>query len=58
MIASFFVSLREGLEAGFIIGVLPGALNKLDRTNYQTPIWLGTGLVFSFSIILGFEFNL
>ena len=56
--ASFFLSLREGLEAALIIGVLFGALKKLNRTNYQTPIWLGTGLALVLSLLLGYLLNL
>lgn len=58
MVASFFLSLREGLEAALILGVLYGALKKLNRTNYQNSIWLGTGLALILSIVLGYVLNL
>ena len=39
MLASFVLSLREGLEAALIIGVLLGTLRKLNRAEYQRLIW-------------------
>ena len=53
MVASYLLSLREGLEAALIIGVLLGTINKLDRHDYRVSIWFGTGLAVFLSIILG-----
>jgi high-affinity iron transporter len=58
MIASFFLSLREGLEAALLIGVLLGALNKLERPDYRSSIWLGAGLALIGSILVGIVLNL
>ncbi|HKJ27239.1 MAG TPA: FTR1 family protein, partial [Anaerolineales bacterium] len=58
MIASFFLSLREGLEAALLIGVLLGALNKLERPEFRSSIWLGTGLALIGSILVGIVLNL
>ncbi|MCJ7734943.1 MAG: FTR1 family protein [Anaerolineales bacterium] len=58
MIASFFLTLREGLEAALIIGVLFGALNKLNQSQYRTSIWQGTGLAILLSVLTGFALNL
>lgn len=54
MVASYLLSLREGLEAALIIGVLLGTINKLDRHDYRVSIWFGTGLAVFLSIIIGF----
>lgn len=57
MIASFFLSLREGLEAALIIGVLLGALSKLERPEFRSSVWMGTGLAVALSIIVGIVLN-
>ncbi len=57
MAASFFLSLREGLEAALIIGILLGALKKLNHTKYQTFIWFGTVLALVISMIVGVGLN-
>lgn len=58
MFPSFFLSLREGLEAALIIGVLLGALQKLDRNELKVTIWLGSGVATVLSIAVGWTFNL
>jgi len=57
MIASFFLSFREGLEAALVIGVLLGALQKTNRKNFQPTIWAGLGLAVFLSIIVGVMLN-
>lgn len=42
MVSSFLLSLREGLEAALIIGIVLGALRKIRRTDLSMPLWLGT----------------
>jgi high-affinity iron transporter len=41
MIPSFVLSLREGLEAALIIGIVLGALRKTGRTDLDHSLWLG-----------------
>jgi high-affinity iron transporter len=41
MLASYLLSLREGLEAALIIGILIGALRKIRRTDLAPTLWLG-----------------
>ncbi|MEW5828875.1 MAG: FTR1 family protein [Chloroflexota bacterium] len=41
MIASFLLSLREGLEAALIIGIVLGALRKMDRSEMAPAVWYG-----------------
>ena len=57
MLASFLLSFREGLEAALIIGVLLGALHKLDRTGERKTIWLGTAAAILLSIAAGIAIN-
>jgi len=40
---SYLLSLREGLEAALIIGILLGALRKLNRTDHNRIVWIGAG---------------
>ena len=47
MLASFLLSLREGLEAALIIGIVLGALRQMRRMEMAPSIWYG-----AFSAIL------
>ena len=58
MLASFVLSLREGLEAALIIGVLLGSLKKLGQVEGQRAIWFGTGLAVLASLVSGYVLNL
>jgi high-affinity iron transporter len=58
MIASLFLSLREGLEAALIIGVMLGALRKFNRSAFSIWIWLGTVTALVLSLIAGVSLNL
>ena len=42
MLASFLLSLREGIEAALIIGIVLGALRKMHRTELIPAVWYGT----------------
>jgi len=42
MLASLLLSLREGLEAALIIGVVLGVLVKLKRTDFSKPAGCNT----------------
>ncbi len=41
MFPSFLLSLREGLEAALILGIVFGALEKLRSSNLKTVVWAG-----------------
>jgi len=41
MVPSFLLSLREGLEAALIIGIVLGALHKLNRSALRSIVWYG-----------------
>lgn len=41
MLPSYLLSLREGLEAALIIGIVLGALQKIRRTDLTSALWLG-----------------
>ena len=42
MLTTYILSLREGLEAALIIGIVLGALQKIRRTDLAPALWLGT----------------
>jgi high-affinity iron transporter len=42
MLPSYLLSLREGLEAALIIGIVLGALRKIHRTDLSPALWIGT----------------
>jgi high-affinity iron transporter len=41
VLPSFLLSLREGLEAALIIGIVLGALRKLNRSEQSKQVWAG-----------------
>src|SRR6185369_2867373 len=41
MLASYLLSLREGLEAALIIGIVLGAVSKIRRNDLIPTVWLG-----------------
>lgn len=43
MFANFLIGLREGLEAGLIVGILVAYLKKLGRTDVLPRLWIGIG---------------
>jgi high-affinity iron transporter len=55
MLPTFLLALREGLEAALVIGVVLGALHKLDRGDCDRIVWLGAGggALFSLGVAFG-----
>ena len=51
MLASYLLSLREGLEAALIIGIVLGAVSKIRRTDLIPAVWLGTLSAIGISIL-------
>ena len=58
MIASFFLSLREMLEAALIVGIVLGALRTVHRSDLNRLVWLGVALAAFISLMLGLVLNL
>lgn len=51
MLPSYLLSLREGLEAALIIGIVLGALQKIRRTDLAPMLWYGTLAAVGVSIL-------
>jgi high-affinity iron transporter len=51
MLPSYLLSLREGLEAALIIGIVLGALRKIRRIDLAPALWLGALLAVGASIL-------
>ncbi len=43
MLSSYILSLREGLEAALIIGIVLGALRRTQRPGLANAVWAGAG---------------
>jgi high-affinity iron transporter len=41
LLPSYLLSLREGIEAALIIGIVIGAVRKINRTDLTSAIWFG-----------------
>ncbi len=44
MIASFLITLREGIEAALIVGIILSYLKKVGADNLSRPVYAGVGL--------------
>jgi high-affinity iron transporter len=57
MVASYLLSLREGLEAALVIGIVLGVLLKLKRTDLNKSVWTGVGVAVLLSIAVAVALN-
>lgn len=57
MAASFVLSLREGLEAALIIGIVLGVLRKMGRQNLNSAVWMGALVAALASILAAVGLN-
>jgi len=57
MLAGMTITIREGLEAFLITGILLGYLKKLDRSGFALYVWAGTvaGIVTSAALAFAFR---
>lgn len=52
MLPSYLLSLREGLEAALIIGIVLGALRKIRRVDLAPALWFGAFAAVGISILV------
>jgi len=57
MIASFLLSLREGVEAALIIGIVLAVLGKMGRNELRASVWQGAMAAILLSILAGLAFT-
>jgi high-affinity iron transporter len=55
--AAFLITLREGLEAALIVGIVLSVLRKLGRSDRSRPVWLGVALAVVVSVVAGLALN-
>jgi high-affinity iron transporter len=53
MFAAFLLSLREGLEAALVIGIVLGALRKINRPDLKPAVWAGVISAVLVSLLAG-----
>ena len=57
MLAALLITLREGLEAALIVGILLSILRKLGRADRSKVVWAGTTAAITVSLIVGLALN-
>ncbi|MGC9347548.1 MAG: FTR1 family iron permease [Anaerolineae bacterium] len=57
MVAAFLITLREGLEAALILGIVLSVLRRLGRSERSPAVWWGVLLAILASVAGGFALN-
>jgi high-affinity iron transporter len=58
MLASFFITFRETLEAALVVGIILAYLNRVGQRQFSKSVWWGVGAGVLGSIIAAILFNL
>jgi high-affinity iron transporter len=54
MFAGILITLREGIEAFLVVGILIGILSKIKQSDKYKYIWWGSGIAIALSILLAY----
>jgi len=54
---TFIITLREGVEAALVIGIVMAYLKKVERTDLNIWVWIGVGMGVIISGFVGVLFN-
>jgi high-affinity iron transporter len=57
MLASALITLREGLEAALIVGIVLGVLRQMGREERSRPVWAGVLAAVAVSFVAGLALN-
>ena len=57
MIAALLITLREGLEAALIVGVVLGVLGRLGRSDRGKAVWAGVAAAVAVSVVAALALN-
>ena len=57
MIAALLITLREGLEAALIVGVVLGVLGRLGRSDRGKAVWAGAAAAVAVSVVAALALN-
>jgi len=57
MLTSALITLREGLEAALIVGIVLGVLRKLGHMDRSKPVWVGVLAAVVVSVAAGLALN-
>ena len=57
MVASLLITLREGLEAALIVGIVLGVLRKLGHADRRRSVWVGVAAAVAASILAALALN-
>ena len=57
MLASALITLREGLEAALIVGIVLGVMRKLGHSDRSHTVWTGVLAAVVVSVATGFALD-
>ena len=58
MFAGILITLREGIEAFLVVGILLGILSKMNQRDKHRYIWVGSGAAIALSIAVAYLIQL